>query len=123
MLACGTHAGMELQFSCMALALPNAGRNDPECELQDMEAFIPADWATRKAAWEAVALYWLASWANEPWLKPPFDLLMLCHSQQFASNSDFFLGDAASGKLDGRCKLARKMKELVLASGMFQRLL
>ena len=67
--------------------------------------------------------YWLASWANEPYLKPPFDLLMLCHSQQFASNSDFFLGDAASGKLDGRCKLARKMKELVLASGMFQRLL
>lgn len=80
MLARGTHAGMELQFSCMPLALPNAGRNDPECELQDMEAFIGKR-----------SRYWLASWASEPWLKPPFDLLMLCHSQQFASNSDFFL--------------------------------
>ena len=77
MLACGTHAGMELQFSCMALALPNAGRNDPECELQDMEAFIPADWATHKAAWEAVALLAreLGQWAMAEATLWPFDAL------------------------------------------------
>ena len=41
-------------------------------------------------------------------------------ANSISSFSSFFSG-AASGKLDGRCKMARKMKELVPASGMFPR--